>query len=80
MRAVDQWGDMSDSERYKAIHTKADTDVRPQSIHHTLGYGPNQAMSGGVLEGLTLPLAASGTYSQSDMQAVITALRKMQGL
>lgn len=28
------------------LHTNADTDVRPQALHHTLGYGPNQSSPG----------------------------------
>jgi hypothetical protein len=39
------------------LHTNADTDVRPQALHHTLGPGANQASPGDHNhDGTTSPL------------------------
>lgn len=34
------------AEEVSTFHTKADTDSRPEAIHHTLGDGANQAARG----------------------------------
>lgn len=34
------------AEEVQNLHTNADTDSRPESIHHTLGPGDNQAAKG----------------------------------
>jgi hypothetical protein len=78
VRDTNQWADLT-TQDVARIHKKADTDSSPQAIHHTLGYTPNQAMPGGVLSGAIIPASASGTYSASDMNYVLAALRKLQG-
>lgn len=35
-----------EAEAVTTFHTNADTDTRPESIHHTLGPSPSQAASG----------------------------------
>lgn len=34
------------AEDVEKVHTNADTDVRRESLHHTLGAGPTQAAAG----------------------------------
>lgn len=49
------------SEIFKRAHTHADTDMSKDSLHHTLGSGPNQAAPGslvGKVEELEQELAA----------------------
>lgn len=71
------------------IHTKADTDSSVTSAHHTLGIQHNQASPGdhkhdgktskklGKGFNSSFPTAASATYSQSQIQAIIDALRNL---
>lgn len=70
-------------------HTNADTDTGVTSIHHTLGIQHNQASPGdhkhdgktskkigkGINAGF--PTTASASYSQSQIQAIIDALRAL---
>lgn len=52
------------AEEVSRFHTKADTDSRPQALHHTIGDGPNNAASGDhnhrdgngapILQGITI--------------------------
>lgn len=34
------------AKQVEEFHTNADTDVRRESLHHTIGMGPNQAAAG----------------------------------
>lgn len=72
-----------------AIHSRSDRDTSKTAQHHTLGVSADQASPGnhthdGInsklpLAGLfpSFPTTASATYSQSQMQAVIDALRQL---
>lgn len=72
-----------------AIHSRSDKDSSKTAQHHSLGVGADQASPGnhthdGInskspLVGLfpSFPSVASATYSQSQMQAVIDALRAL---
>lgn len=43
------------------IHVNADTDIRPESLHHTVGPGNTQASPGNhIHDGGTSPLILSG--------------------
>lgn len=55
------------AEEVEAFHEKADTDARPEAIHHTLGTGPNQAASGDHNHrgGNSLPLLSGLTITGS---------------
>lgn len=39
-------GDKPDARRVEEFHANADTDTRPESLHHTLGPSPSQASPG----------------------------------
>lgn len=66
------------------FHTNADTDVRRESIHHTIGPGPNQASPGShrhdggdsalLLEGVTLTGSKGGNVA---LASVIQALVRL---
>lgn len=43
---------------FKRAHEAPDTDQKKTSLHHTLGYGPNQAASGAALKDLADKVAA----------------------
>ena len=62
------------------IHRKADTDLRPESLHHTLGYSSRQAMPGDgikkALRGIKFT-GATATYNQALFKQVLTALKSM---
>lgn len=71
------------------FHAMADTDLRPQSLHHTLGPNPNQSspgnhnhrdgMSSPLLQGLSLTGShADGTALQSVI-ATLVALGAVDG-
>lgn len=71
------------------FHSRSDKDSNQSAQHHTLGLDHNQASPGDhthdgrnsklVGKGLdpTFPSTASASYSQSQMQAVIDALRDL---
>lgn len=71
------------------FHARSDKDSHQSAQHHTLGLDHNQASPGDhthdgrnsklVGKGLdpTFPSTASASYSQSQMQAVIDALRDL---
>lgn len=62
------------------IHRKADTDLRPESLHHTLGYTSRQALPGdGVrraLRGVKFT-GATATYNQALLKQILGALKSM---
>jgi len=62
------------------IHRKADTDLRPESLHHTLGYSSRQALPGdGVrraLRGVKFT-GATATYNQALMKQILAALKSI---
>ena len=39
-------GQKPDAKRVEEFHANADTDTRPESLHHTLGASPSQASPG----------------------------------
>lgn len=71
------------------FHSRSDRDSAKSAQHHTLGLDANQASPGDhthdgrnsklILKGFdpTFPTTASATYSQTQMQAVIDALRAL---
>ena len=73
-----------DADSVREFHTNADTDVTPDSIHHTIGPGYNQAASGQhnhdgsnspfLLEGYTISGAKGGNTA---LASVIAALVKL---
>ncbi len=73
-----------DAQTVQEFHTNADTDVRTESIHHTLGQGPNQASPGDHLhDGGSSPLLLAGTTISGSrggnvaLQSVISALVRL---
>lgn len=44
-KALDQ-GEKPDARKVEEFHANADTDTRPESLHHTLGPSPSQAAPG----------------------------------
>lgn len=72
-----------------AFHARSDKDSAKNAQHHSLGTDANQASPGDhvhdgrnskpLLKGFdpTFPTTASATYSQSQMQQVIDALRAL---
>jgi len=62
------------------IHRKADTDLRPESIHHTLGYTSQQAFPGDgsrrILKGLTAT-GSIAAYNRGTMKQVLNALKAL---
>lgn len=81
--------DVPSANEVNRFHTNADRDVSTVSLHHTLGIGHNQASPGShnhdgknskrVLEGKmpSFPTLANPTYSATQMQQVIDALRQL---
>jgi hypothetical protein len=77
------------SEVVNQFHANADIDTSPQSLHHSLGIKHNQASPGDhkhdgkssrrIGSGINVgfPSVASATYSQSQVQAIIDALRAL---
>lgn len=63
------------------FHSNADTDVRPEAIHHTLGSSPSQASPGNhTHNGSDSPLLLDGiqiTGSRSDGSAVASIIAGM---
>lgn len=62
------------------MHRKADTDLRKESLHHTLGLGRNQAFPGDgwsrILAGITLT-GSKAAYSATREAQVVAALKAM---
>jgi len=60
------------------IHRKADTDLRPESLHHTLGYQSTQAMPGNArpLRGL-IANGSITTYNRNTIKQILTALKQL---
>ena len=51
-----------DAQRVEEFHANADTDTRPESLHHTLGSSPSQASPGDHLhDGGTSPQLLTGS-------------------
>lgn len=79
-----QFDDISEEDVEK-IHRKADTDIRRESIHHTLGPRPSQAASGDhkhdgsdsplLLEGLTI--SGSRASSTAILPSIIAGLVRL---
>ena len=77
--------DSLSAEQVEKLHKNADTDVRRESIHHTLGPGPVQAAPGNhrhdgsdsslLLEGVTI--SGSRSSSTSILPSIIAALVKL---
>ena len=73
-----------DAVTVRELHTNADTDIQPDSIHHTLGPGYNQAASGQhnhdgansplLLEGFTISGSKGGNAA---LASAIAALVKL---
>lgn len=73
-----------DAVSVREFHTNADTDATPDSLHHTIGPGVNQAASGQhnhdgsnsplLLEGFTLSGAKGGN---SAVASIVSALVKL---
>lgn len=73
-----------DAQAVEDFHSNADTDVRPESLHHTLGPSPSQAAPGNhthngsdspqLLEGVTLVGSRGGNAA---LASVISALVKL---
>jgi hypothetical protein len=73
-----------DAVTVREFHTNADTDTSPDSIHHTIGSGYNQAASGQhnhdgansplLLEGFTVSGSKGGNTA---LASVIAALVKL---
>jgi hypothetical protein len=73
----------------QAAHTNADVDASVTAMHHTLGISHNQASPGDhnhngksskkVGKGLdpAFPSTAASTYTQSQIQKIIDALRNL---
>jgi hypothetical protein len=71
------------------IHSNCDVDTAPTSQHHTLGILHTQASPGDHLhdgknskrlgkgKNLAFPTTAGATYTQSQIQAIIDALRAL---
>lgn len=66
------------------FHSNADTDVRPEAIHHTLGSSPNQASPGNhVHNGSDAPLLLEGVQltgsrgGNAAVASIISALVKL---
>lgn len=69
------------------IHQKADTDVRDESIHHTLGSAPGQASPGNhthdgsnsalILEGVTLVGSKSAQPPTAVLSSIVQALVRL---
>ncbi len=66
------------------FHTNSDLDVRPESLHHTLGSGPSQASPGNhVHNGSDAPLLLVGVTltgsrgAATAMPSLISALVKL---
>jgi hypothetical protein len=80
---VDQ-GIPPSSEQVAEFHTNADTDVRKESAHHTLGINPYQASPGDhTHDGGTSPLLLAGVTitgtrgSAANAASIIAALVKL---
>lgn len=77
------------SNEVNRFHTNADRDTAKSALHHTLGLNANQSAPGDhthdgrnsklILQGKAsgFPSTASGSYSQSEIQAIIDALREL---
>jgi hypothetical protein len=73
-----------DADSVREFHVNADTDVSPDSIHHTIGPGFHQAASGQhthdgsnsplLLEGVTIAGSKGGNTA---LASVISALVKL---
>lgn len=73
-----------EAEAVTTFHTNADTDTRPESIHHTLGPSPSQAASGDhrhrggdsalLLDGLTITGSRGGNVALLSVIACLVAL------
>lgn len=73
-----------DADSVREFHINADTDVDPNSLHHTIGPGYNQAASGQhnhdgnnsplLLDGVTISGAKGGNTA---LASVISALVKL---
>lgn len=81
--------DAPSSEAVNKIHSNSDVDSATTSQHHTLGIQHNQSSPGDhkhdgksskkIGKGInaSFPTTASATYSQSQIQAIIDALRAL---
>lgn len=66
------------------FHTNSDADLRPESLHHTLGPGENQAASGGhrhrggdselLLRGLTITGSRGGNAALLSIIGILVDL------
>lgn len=77
------------AEAVTRFHSNSDRDNSPVAEHHTLGIGHNQASPGdhkhdgktskSILKGFNVgfPITAGAAYTQSQIQAIIDALRKL---
>lgn len=77
------------SETVSKFHSNSDSDSAVTAQHHTLGIQHNQASPGdhkhdghsskAIGKGLdaAFPSTASATYSQAQIQSIITALKKL---
>ena len=82
--SVAQGGAPATAEEVEQLHTNADTDIRRESIHHTLGAGASQAAPGDhrhdggdsalLLEGVTLSGSRGGNVA---LVSIIQALVKL---
>lgn len=65
-KALDS-GDKPDARKVEEFHANADTDTRPESLHHTLGPSPSQAAPGDHLHdgGTSAQLLIGTTISGS---------------
>ena len=78
------WGSLS-AEQVEEFHKNADTDVRAESIHHTLGPRPSQAAPGShkhdgsdsslLLDGYTI--IGSRSSSTSILPSIIAGLVRL---
>lgn len=74
-------GRPAEAEEVNTFHTNADTDVRAESVHHTLGAGGTQASPGDHRHrgGDSQPLMAGITFSGS-RGGNVALLTVIQGL
>lgn len=81
---VDDGGPTATAEEVERFHMNADTDIRPEALHHTLGSAPGQASPGDhkhdgsdselLLAGTTLTGSRGGNIA---LQSVIAALVRL---
>lgn len=86
VQAESESGSVPSAAEVSKFHTKADTDNRPESLHHTLGSGSSQAAAGDhnhrdgisapLLDGITITGTKAGANSVF-LTSVANALREL---